>query len=65
MFMKVRILIGTTEEEQESAIKTLKAVFMILDKIHKIKVSDSAKRKAQSARKQVASERTKEEDEAE
>ena len=65
MFMRVKVKIGNTEEEQESALKTLKAVFQILDKIPKMKISDAAKKRAANARKSVESEKVREENEQE
>ena len=65
MFMRVKVKIGNTEEEQESALKTLKAVFQILDKIPKMKISEAAKKRAANARKSVESEKVREENEQE
>ena len=59
MFMRVRIAIGKTQEDQDSAIRVMKAVFQILDKIPKLKISEAAKRKAANARKSVDSEKNK------
>lgn len=61
MFMRVKMNIGQTAEEQESVLKVIKAIYMMLDKIPKLKISESAKRKAASARKVVDSEKVKEE----
>lgn len=63
MFLKARLRIGTPEE-QESSLKVMRAIFQILDKIPKLKVSASAQRKAQSVRKAVEKEKNDEEREA-
>lgn len=65
MFIRARINVGTSAEEQEAALHVLKAVFRILDKVPKITVSESTRKKQMSQRKTVESERRREKEEAE
>ena len=57
------MVLGKTEDEQESALKVMKAVFALLDKIPKLKLSDSFRKKALNSRKGAETEKAKEENE--
>ena len=65
MFMRATMKIGNTEAEHESALKTMKCVFQILDRLQKLKMSESFKRKANIARKANDTEKAKQENEKE
>lgn len=53
MYLKARIRIGQTPEERDAALRVLKSIFQILDKIPKMKLSESARKKSINLRKTV------------
>jgi hypothetical protein len=63
VFMRARIEIGETEESMEKALKVLSAIFTIIDKVVRVKLSDSARSKCEKNRKKVPSAKDKEADE--
>ena len=52
-FLRTKILIGESEKEQEDALKVLKAIFQMLDKVVRLKLNDSNRTKAERVRKKV------------
>ena len=56
LFMRARISIDP--KQQDSSIKILKAVFGILDRISKVKLSTASKTKCERSRKKVQSQRS-------
>lgn len=65
MFLRARIRIGKTPEEHEAALRVMKSVFQILDKIPKIRLSESARKKSLLVRKSLGTDKNREEEEAE
>jgi hypothetical protein len=61
LFMRARIMIQP--DKQESALKCLKVVFAILDKVVKTKLSPGVKAKCEKVRRKVDQVKAKEKDE--
>lgn len=51
--MRARIAVGSTPEEMQRAVKALEAVFLILDKISRINISESVKNRCEKNRKKI------------
>jgi len=65
-FLRTRIVIGEAKEEQENALKVLKAIFQMIDKVVRTKLSADARTKAERVRRKVDAVKNKEQnDEAE
>lgn len=62
VFMRARIEIGDTEQSMADALKVLQAVFNIIDKIIRLKLSDSVRAKCEKNRKKTPSAKAKEEE---
>lgn len=63
VFMRARLEIGNTEESMAKALKVLQAVFTIIDKVVRLKLSDSARSKCEKNRKKTPTAQAKEADE--
>lgn len=64
--MRTRLVIGESQEEQENALKVLKAIFQMIDKVVRMKLSEQNRVKAERVRKKVDAVKNKEQnDEAE
>ena len=62
VFMRAKIEIGDNEQSMGDALKVLQAVFTIIDKIIRLKLSDSVRNKAEKNRKKTPSAKAKEEE---
>jgi len=51
--MRTRLLIGETPEDQQRALNFLQVIFLLADRIVKIKLSTAAHGKAERTRKKV------------
>ena len=51
--MRTKILIGESQKEQEDALRILKAIFQMLDKVVRMKLNESNRTKAERVRKKV------------
>ena len=63
VFMRTKIEIGNTEESIEKANKLLHVIFTIIDKVVRLKLSDSTKNKCLKNRKSTITEKAKQETE--
>lgn len=63
MFLRARIFIGTTEQEQDDALKVLEAIFKIVDRVTRLHLSANNYAKAERMRKKVEQTKKKEDDE--
>lgn len=63
VFMRARIEVGSTDESMSKALKVLQAVFTIVDKVVRMKLSDSARAKCEKNRRNAPSADRKEEEE--
>ena len=59
-FVRTKILIGESLKEQEDALKILKAVFNMVDKCVKLKLSESNRTKCKRVRQKVDAVKNKE-----
>ena len=59
-FLRTKILIGEGLKEQEDALKILKTIFLMVDKVVKLKLSDSNTTKCERVRKKVDAVKNKE-----
>lgn len=62
LFMRAKIEVGDTEQSMNEALKVLQAIFSIIDKVVRIKLSDQAKAKCEKSRKKTPSAKLKEEE---
>lgn len=62
VFMRAKIEIGDNEQSMGDALKVLQAVFTIIDKIIRLKLSDSVRAKCEKNRKKTPSAKAKEEE---
>ena len=60
--MRAKIEIGDNEQSMSDALKVLQAVFTIIDKIIRLKLSDSVRAKCEKNRKKTPSAKAKEEE---
>lgn len=63
VFMRARIEVGSTDESMSKALKVLQAVFTIVDKVVRMKLSDQARIKCEKNRRNAPSADRKEENE--
>ena len=63
VFMRARLDIGDTDESIEKALKVLQVIFTIIDKVVRLRLSDSARAKSEKNRKKTPSAKAKEVDE--
>ena len=60
VFMRAKIEVGNTEESMAKALKVLQVIFTIIDKVVRVKLSDSARAKCDKNRKKTLSAKAKE-----
>jgi len=63
VFMRARIEIGSTEESMAKALKVLQVVMQMIDKVVRLRLSDSAKSKCEKNRKKTPTAQAKQVDE--
>ena len=61
--MRARLEVGDSEESMAKALKVLQAIFSIIDKVVRLKLSDSARSACDKNRKKAPSAQAKEADE--
>ena len=59
-FLRTKILIGESLKEQEDALKILKTIFLMVDKVVRIKLSENNKTKCERVRKKIDAVKNKE-----
>ena len=63
VFMRARIEIGDSEETMTRALKVLQVIYTVIDKVIRVKLTDSARQKCEKNRKRTPTAKTKEDDE--
>ena len=63
VFMRARIEIGDSEESMTKALKVLQAIYTVIDKVIRVKLTESARQKCEKNRKRTPTAKTKEDDE--
>lgn len=63
MFLRARLHIGETDEEQEGALKVLEAIFRVVDRVTRLHLSPGNFVKAERMRRKVEQTKKKEDDE--
>ena len=61
--MRARIEIGDSDESMTKALKVLQAIYTVIDKVIRVKLTDSARQKCEKNRKRTPTAKTKEDDE--
>ena len=61
--MRARLDIGETEESMDKALKVLRAIFILIDKVVRINLSEQARSKCEKNRKKTQAAKAKEVDE--
>lgn len=60
VFMRAKIEVGSTPESMQKALKVLQVVFTMIDKVVRLRLSDSARAKCEKNRKKTPSAKAKE-----